>query len=68
MDRKGKIIEKEIFHFVCKIHFWQAQEDDFPFPPPYFEKKKKQTNLKSCIKTNPFLLSITKLFPTSFSI
>lgn len=41
MDRKGKIIEKEIFHFVCKIHFWQAQEDDFPFPPPYFEKKKK---------------------------
>lgn len=42
MDRKGKIIEKEIFHFVCKIHFWQAQEDDFPFPPPYFEKKKKK--------------------------
>lgn len=66
MDRKDKIIEKEIFHFVCKIHFWQAQEDDLPFPPPCFEKKKP--NLKSCIKTNPFLLSITKLFPTSFSI
>lgn len=25
MDKKDKIIEKEIFHFVCKIHFWQTQ-------------------------------------------
>lgn len=39
MDREDKIIEKEIFHFVCNIHFWQAQEDDLPFPPCYFEKK-----------------------------
>lgn len=66
MDREDKIIEKEIFHFVCNIHFWQAQEDDLPFPPCYFEEK--NPNLKSCIKPHPFLLSVTKLFPTSFSI
>lgn len=51
MDKKDKIIGMEIFHFLCKIHFWQTQEVDLLFPPPLGKKK-----LKSCNKTNHFVI------------
>lgn len=31
MDKKDKIIEKEIFHFTCKIYLRQTQKDDLLF-------------------------------------